>query len=95
MKLLDRPRILKKKQNIWILKPGENTNRGTGITVHGDFASINNIISNKEVHPNGKLKTFIIQEYISNPLLYYKRKFDIRCYILITSVNGINKGYWY
>ena len=23
------------------------------------------------------------------------RKFDIRCYILITTVNGILKGYWY
>lgn len=29
------------------------------------------------------------------PFLYQKRKFDIRCYILITSVNGIQKGYWY
>ena len=27
--------------------------------------------------------------------MYYKRKFDIRCYMLITSVNGIHKGYWY
>ena len=23
------------------------------------------------------------------------RKFDIRCYLLITTVNGILKGYWY
>lgn len=23
------------------------------------------------------------------------RKFDIRCYILLTTVNGILKGYWY
>jgi len=29
------------------------------------------------------------------PFLYQKRKFDIRCYILITCVNGIQKGYWY
>lgn len=24
---------MKKSRNIWIIKPGENTNRGTGITV--------------------------------------------------------------
>jgi tubulin polyglutamylase TTLL1 len=29
------------------------------------------------------------------PFLYNKRKFDIRCYILITSVNDVMKGYWY
>lgn len=29
------------------------------------------------------------------PFLYQKRKFDIRCYILMTSVNGIQKGYWF
>ena len=29
------------------------------------------------------------------PFLYHKRKFDIRTYILVTSVNGYQKGYWY
>ena len=28
-------------------------------------------------------KTFIIQKYIDHPLLYHKRKFDIRCYMLL------------
>lgn len=32
---------------------------------------------------------------MENPFLYNKRKFDIRCYILITTVNGVVKGYWY
>ena len=32
---------------------------------------------------------------MENPFLYNKRKFDIRVYILITSVNGCVKGYWY
>lgn len=42
----------------------------------------------------GRPRTHIIQEYIM-PFLYHKRKFDIRCYVLITSVNGCQKGYWY
>jgi len=28
-------------------------------------------------------------------MLYNKRKFDIRCYMLLTSQNGVFKGYWY
>lgn len=27
-------------QNVWILKPGENTNRGSGIIVSNDFTEI-------------------------------------------------------
>lgn len=36
-----------------------------------------------------------MQLYLDRPLLYHKRKFDIRCYLLLTSINGILKGYWY
>ncbi|MFO0131769.1 MAG: hypothetical protein ACK52J_04650 [bacterium] len=32
---------------------------------------------------------------MDRPLLYLKRKFDIRCYMLLTSQNCILKGYWY
>ena len=33
--------------------------------------------------------------YLDRPLLYNKRKFDIRHYILITRIHGIMRGYWY
>lgn len=32
---------------------------------------------------------------MSRPFLYHRRKFDIRHYMLITSVNGILRAYWY
>ena len=37
----------------------------------------------------------IIQKYMEEPFLFNKRKFDIRCFILVTTVNGVLKGYWY
>ncbi|KAL4438061.1 hypothetical protein ABPG74_016840 [Tetrahymena malaccensis] len=85
----------KKEQNIWIVKPGEITNRGSGIKVLSDLDQIEQIVESNEFHKTGMRKTFIIQKYIEYPLLYFKRKFDIRCYYLLTTTNGYLKGYWY
>jgi hypothetical protein len=49
----------------------------------------------KEKNSDGKLRTFIIQQYIERPLLYWRRKFDLRHYMLLTCVNGCIKAYWY
>ena len=78
-------------KNSWIIKPGENTNRGNGIEVCRTLQEIKAIIGRAT---KGE-RTFIIQKYIDYPLLLHKRKFDFRCYGMLTSVNGFLKGFAY
>ncbi|CAD8072953.1 unnamed protein product [Paramecium primaurelia] len=75
-------------KNIWIIKPGEDSNRGQGIKVCNNINEIYQHISQQN-------HTFILQKYIENPFLYQKRKFDIRGYCLITIINGAKKVFWY
>ena len=82
--------------NIWIVKPGENTNRGTGISVFSTLSEIKAEVSTRSVCPiTGQRRTFILQKYLETPLLVHKRKFDIRCYGLMTCINGVVQGYYY
>ena len=78
-------------RNIWILKPGENSNRGNGITVCNTVREVISEINSSEKADH----THIIQRYIERPLLISNRKFDIRCFCMLTSINGIMKGYFY
>lgn len=78
---------------VWIVKPGENTNRGNGIRL-ATFSTISQLLR-KSKHENGQPFTYIVQSYINRPFLYCNRKFDIRHYMMMTSVNGIVKAYWY
>ena len=82
-------------KNIWIMKPGENSNRGNGITVCHSFQEVRLRIKAREKNMDGSLRTFIVQKYMEKPLLYKSRKFDIRHYLLLTSFNGIFKAYWF
>lgn len=77
------------------MKPGENSNRGNGITICYHLDDIVQRLRAKEKNSDGSLRTFIVQKYIEKPLLFKGRKFDIRHYALITSFNGVLKAYWF
>lgn len=80
-------------RNIWICKPGENSNRGNGITVVDTKEQLIDHV--KPLESTTVKRSIIVQKYIENPYLIEKRKFDIRCYLLLTTYNGILKGYWF
>ena len=82
-------------ENIWIVKPGENSNRGYGIRVCKTLEQVKSLVKAKAKCPDGTDRTYIVQLYVEKPLLYKRRKFDLRHYLMITCVNGILKGYWY
>ncbi len=86
------------EKNIWIIKPGENSNRGNGIQVLREFEDIKRLVSaaTSTTHAGEtSQRTYIVQKYIERPLLINKRKFDIRMYGMMTSIGGTVKGYFY
>lgn len=74
---------------MYILKPGESSNRGNGITIHPSKSALVQHIS-KSLTNFPESKTYIVQEYI-DPLLYEGRKFDIRMWALYSN----NKLWFY
>lgn len=83
----------KKQANVWIVKPGENSNRGCGIEVANKLSDIRQLVNNNSRSNNDR--TSIVQLYIDRPLLISGRKFDIRAYAMLTSQNRVMKGYMY
>ena len=79
-----------KEGSVWIIKPGEGTNRGNGIKVVNELSEIKETINSTSTS-----RTYILQKYIENPLLVNRRKFDIRCYALVTCINGNLQAYFY
>lgn len=83
-------------QNTWIVKPGENSNRGCGINVVHELHEVRSLVSTAGgINQVGYQKTFIVQKYIDNPFLIHRRKFDFRVFALVTCINKSLKGYFY
>ena len=76
---------------MWIVKPGENSNRGIGITVCDSLKDIEQAV---RISLN-KGRSIVLQQYLTRSLLINRRKFDIRCFMLVTSINGHIKAYFY
>lgn len=64
------------KFNYWIMKPAAKS-RGRGIQVINDISSV--------IYG----EPMIMQRYLKNPLLLNGYKFDLRIYVLVTSVNPL------
>jgi tubulin polyglutamylase TTLL5 len=64
------------KLNYWIMKPAAKS-RGRGINVINDISSV--------IYG----EPMIMQRYLKNPLLLNGYKFDLRIYVLVTSVNPL------
>ena len=87
-------------EHLWIFKPGEASNRGFGIKVFNDLKKITAHIKEYLLsmdRQRGRFKNIILQRYIRNPLLVYKRKFDIRVFALFVAhaKTGKIRGYFY
>lgn len=83
-----------KANNLWIVKPGESTNRGIGITVCSTIEEVASVVDDKK-QVLGTQRTYIVQKYLYRPMLYLNRKFDIRCYTLITFCDAKVQAYFY
>ena len=74
-------------RNIWIMKPS-NLSRGRGVTCVDSLQPIEQSLS--ATNDSG----VIVQKYIENPLIIDKRKFDIRQWVLVTSLNPLIIYMW-
>lgn len=65
-----------KQQNIWIMKP-IGKSRGRGISLFNDLIDLK------------YTEQVVVQKYLKNPLLLQGYKFDMRIYVLVTSLHPV------
>lgn len=77
-----------------IIKPGENSNRGQGISMAYNTIDTRTLCE-ELIESRGEDSNLIIQDYITNPLLFKRRKFDVRCYGLVIKFGTRASYFWY
>jgi len=90
----DKDREDKEWKGPLIVKPGEATNRGNGIVVVHQREKFRDAVMG--LFENRKhVTTCVVQEYITSPLLYKGRKFDIRAYALVVKIGKVARYFWF
>ncbi len=70
-------------QQLWIVKP-RTRGEGRGIFLAREFSDIARTVARAEQAEHGDGR--IVQPFLHTPLLAAGRKFDLRCYVLLTSL---------
>ena len=77
-----------------IIKPGEYSNRGKGISIAYNEKELK-ALTNSLFSVKRSDQKAVLQTYLTNPLLYKKRKFDLRCYCLLVKHFDRLTSFWY
>ena len=71
------------RSSMWIVKPAVS-GRGIGISVVRTKEEVLQVVNNDRLN-----QTFVVQEYLERPHILMKRKYDIRQFVLVTSLNPL------
>jgi len=90
--------IAKENTNYWIVKPVGIKLKGNSNPIFNDLTSIIRVIhegKRLEAELGNNEIVYMIQQYIDRPMLYQKKRMEIKCFIMISTLNNHMKGKGY